>query len=164
MEIIIAILIIAFIGYLIENHKTKSESFLEEIKRERKELESIVRARDVEIVETLSKISNYEALEKFKPESRKRYEKHLSSDQFAQLKRDRLIIDNFKCQMCSTNVDLSTSHCHHITYLRLGKESLSDVSTLCKECHEKLHDFHGKNVGHYPLVSEKSLAKAGLWV
>ena len=164
MEIIIAILIIAFVGYLIENHKTKSESFLEEVERERKELESIVRARDEEIVKTLSKISNDEALEKFKPESRKRYEKHLSSDQFAQLKRDRLIIDNFKCQMCSATVDLSTSHCHHITYIRLGKESLSDVSTLCKECHEKLHDFHGKNAGHYPLVSEKSLAKAGLWV
>ena len=79
-----------------------------------------------------------------------------------EIKRDRLIIDNFRCQMCSTKVDLSTSHCHHITYIRLGKESLSDVSTLCKECHEKLHDFHGKNVGHYPLVSEKSLAKAGL--
>ena len=127
MEIIIAILIIAFIGYLIENHKTKRESFLEEIERERKELESIVRARDEEIVKTLSKISNDEALERFKPESRKRYEKHLSSDQFAQLKRDRLIIDNFKCQMCSTTVYLSTSHCHHITYIRLGKESLSDV-------------------------------------
>ena len=132
MEIIITILIIAFIGHLIENHKTKSESFLEEIERERKELESIVRARDEEIVKTLSKISNDEALEKFKPESRKRYEKHLSSDQFAQLKRDRLIIDNFRCQMCSTTVDVSTSHCHHITYIRLGKESLSDVSTLCK--------------------------------
>ena len=162
MEIIIAILIIAFIGYLIENHKTKSQSFLEEMEAERKKLESIVRARDEEIVKTLSKISNDEALEKFKPESRKRYENHLSSDQFAQLKRDRLIIDNFKCQICSTKVDASTSHCHHITYIRLGKESLSDVSTLCKECHEKLHDFHGKNVSHYPLVSEKSLAKAGL--
>ena len=164
MEIIIAILIIAFIGYLIEDHKRKWKSYLEEIEAKRKEFESIVRARarDEEIVKTLSKISNDEALEKFKPESRKRYEKHLSSDQFAQLKRDRLIIDNFKCQMCSTTVDLSTSHCHHITYIRLGKESLSDVSTLCKECHEKLHDFHGKNVGHYPLVSEKSLAKAGL--
>ena len=164
MEIIITILIIAFIGHLIENHKTKSESFLEEIERERKKLKSIVRARDKKIVETLSRISADEAEEKIKTQSRKRYEEHLSSDQFAQLKRDRLIIDNFKCQMCSTTVDLSTSHCHHITYIRLGKESLSDVSTLCKECHEKLHDFHGKNVGHYPLVSEKSLAKAGLWV
>ena len=162
MEIILTILIIAFIGYLIENHKTKSESFLEEIERERKELESIVRARDEEIVKILSRISIDEEAEKLKTQYRKRYEKHLSSDQFAQLKRDRLIIDNFKCQICSATVDLSTSHCHHITYIRLGKESLSDVSTLCKECHEKLHDFHGKNVGHYPLVSEKSLAKAGL--
>ena len=162
MEIIITILIIAFIGYLIENHKTKSESFLEEMEKQGEEFESIVRARGEEIVKTLSRISIDEAKEKFETKSRKRYEKHLSSDQFIQLKRDRLIIDNFRCQMCSTNVDLSTSHCHHITYIRLGKESLSDVSTLCKECHEKLHDFHGKNVGHYPLVSEKSLAKAGL--
>ena len=162
MEIIIAIILIAFIGYLIENHKTKSESFLEEIESERKELESIVRARDEEVVKILSKISIDEEAENFETKSRKRYEEHLSSDQFAQLKRDRLIIDNFKCQICSATVDLSTSHCHHITYIRLGKESLSDVSTLCKECHEKLHDFHGKNVGHYPLVSEKSLAKAGL--
>lgn len=162
MEIITAILLIAFIGYLIENYKTKSQLFLEESERQDKELESIIRARDDEMVKTLSSISLDESTERVKTNSRKKYENHLSSDQFAQLKRDRLIIDDFKCQICSVKVDFSTSHCHHITYIRLGKESLSDVSTLCKDCHEKLHDFHGRNVGHYPLVSEKLLTKAGL--
>ena len=57
MEIIITILIIAFIGHLIENHKTKSESFPEEIERGRKELKSIVRARDEEFIEELKKIN-----------------------------------------------------------------------------------------------------------
>ena len=94
--------------------------------------------------------------------SRDTYVEHLMSDKWKQTKLTRLLIDNFKCQQCNKPITAETSHCHHITYLRLGKESLSDVSTLCKECHEKLHDFHGKNVGHYPLVSEKSLAKAGL--
>ena len=93
---------------------------------------------------------------------REDYLEYIKGDKFKELKIERLKLDEYRCQMCSTNVDISTSHCHHITYIRLGKESLSDVSTLCKECHKKLHDFHGKNVGHYPLVSEKSLAKAGL--
>ena len=155
MEIIIAIFIIAFIGYLIENHKTKSESFLEEMKAERKKLKSIVRARDKEIVETLSKISNDEALERFKPESRKRYEEHLSSDQFAQLKRDRLIIDDFRCQMCSTTVDVSTSHCHHITYKNLYNENVEkDLISVCKQCHKYIHKYYGKDARFYPIIKK----------
>ena len=95
---------------------------------------------------------------------REKYVEYIKGEKFKELKMERLKLDEYRCQICFKKVDEKTSHCHHITYIRLGKESLSDVSTLCKECHEKLHDFHGKNVGHYPLVSEKSLAKAGLWV
>ncbi len=38
-----------------------------------------------------------------------------------------------------------------------SNEKISDLSTLCPCCHEKLHEFHGKNKGHYPLISIEKL-------
>ena len=69
----------------------------------------------------------------------------------------RLKLDDYRCQICFKQVDEITSHCHHITYLRVLNEKISDLSTLCYCCHKKLHEFHGKNKGHYPLISIEKL-------
>lgn len=31
---------------------------------------------------------------------------------------------------------------HHISYVRLGEETLNDLVPLCSGCHHKIHDFH----------------------
>lgn len=165
MEILFFIILIAVISSFIEYYTDKNKYF-----RAREE-GSIKKVKDFlsgnkhrDLAHALEKIKEdiYEDRSTEIRVPKDEYLKYIRSEKFKKLKMERLKLDEYKCQICFKKVDASTSHCHHITYIRLGKESLSDVSTLCKECHEKLHDFHGKNVGHYPLVSEKSLAKAGL--
>ena len=51
-----------------------------------------------------------------------------------------------KCRICKSKENL---HTHHIKYRKfdrgvLFKETLSDVKTLCKECHFMWHEVQGK--------------------
>lgn len=45
--------------------------------------------------------------------------------------------DGFKCVCCGAAKNLDV---HHITYKRLGAEELEDLATLCRTCHEKVHN------------------------
>ncbi len=47
-----------------------------------------------------------------------------------------------KCQLCNGYKYLQV---HHRTYERLGNEPLSDLITLCSDCHKK---FHSKGAGN----------------
>ena len=80
------------------------------------------------------------------------YVKHLMSEKWKQTKLTRLLIDDFKCQQCNKPITAETSHCHHITYQNLGDEGMKDVVSVCPQCHNKIHEFHGKNAGRYPLI------------
>ena len=84
--------------------------------------------------------------------SRDTYVEHLMSDKWKQTKLTRLLIDNFKCQQCNKPITAETSHCHHITYQNLRDEGMKDVVSVCPQCHNDIHEFYGKNAGHYPLI------------
>lgn len=94
-------------------------------------------------------IPNPEPENKF---DRQFYLDHLSSDKFKKLKLNRLVLDNFECQQCHCKVTAETSHCHHITYKRLGNEKYKDLVTVCPVCHNEIHKFHGKDAIYYPLL------------
>ena len=84
--------------------------------------------------------------------SRDSYIEHLMSEKWKQTKLTRLLIDDFKCQQCNKPITAETSHCHHITYQNLGDEGMKDVVSVCPQCHNDIHEFYGKNAGHYPLI------------
>lgn len=84
--------------------------------------------------------------------SRDTYVEHLMSDKWNQTKLTRLLIDDFKCKQCNKPITAETSHCHHITYKNLGDEGMKDVVSVCPQCHNDIHEFYGKNAGHYPLI------------
>lgn len=49
-----------------------------------------------------------------------------------------IMIAKYKlCQVCGGTDVLQ---CHHLTYERLGRERLSDLKLLCKECHKEVND------------------------
>lgn len=163
MEILFFIILIAVINSLIEYYGDKYQKFkAREYFRARDE-DSVKKARDFHKHRNLA-----HALEKIKEDiyedknteirvPKEEYLEYIRSDKFKELKMERLKLDEYTCQICFKKVDEKTSHCHHITYLRLMNEKISDLSTLCPCCHEKLHEFHGKNKGHYPLVSIEKL-------
>lgn len=65
------------------------------------------------------------------------YINYIRSPAWNAKRKQRLEIDNHKCQMCGTSEELQI---HHITYDRLGNEDIhKDIVTLCKSCHRDIH-------------------------
>ena len=52
--------------------------------------------------------------------------------------------DRFQCVYCGCSKNLEVQHVtlevHHITYKRLGAEDISDLVTLCNDCHQLIHE------------------------
>lgn len=47
----------------------------------------------------------------------------------------------FRCRVCNAGRDETRLEVHHRTYVRLGREVVGDLTTLCSECHEDVTDF-----------------------
>ena len=74
------------------------------------------------------------------------YDEYLKSNRWERLRAWVLIFWDHRCAICGSEINL---HVHHRTYDRLGKELLTDLIVLCKECHELYHSrlaaFAGRN-------------------
>lgn len=74
------------------------------------------------------------------------YQKYLQSPHWADLRRrffsSKLFIG--KCWCCGSNGPLQL---HHRTYKRLGAERLTDLVTLCGDCHKVTHTLVGSTSG-----------------
>ena len=160
MEILFFIILTAVISSFIEYYRDKNKYY-----RAREE-GSIKKVRDFlsgnkhrDLADALEKIKEdiYEDRNTEIRVPREEYVEYIKGEKFKELKMERLKLDEYRCQICFKKVDEKTSHCHHITYLRVLNEKISDLSTLCPCCHKKLHEFHGKNKGHYPLISIEKL-------
>ncbi len=65
------------------------------------------------------------------------YKGYLNTDHWKQLSaRKKRETDN-TCELCLSKEDIDT---HHKTYIRIGRELLSDLSTICNPCHYKVHN------------------------
>lgn len=72
------------------------------------------------------------------------YKTYLESPQWKSIRNKVLCRDNFTCQKCRDvwhpHQDRSEFHVHHLTYARRGLEQLSDLQTLCPDCHAWEHN------------------------
>jgi len=80
--------------------------------------------------------------------------KHMQSNYWKQLKKDRMLIVNNKCEICGSTNNLNL---HHISYVRLGQEDIRDVRILCggiNGCHQRQHNHYGydRKTTYLPLV------------
>ena len=57
----------------------------------------------------------------------------------------RLFKDGFTCRSCMSVTDLQV---HHWVY-ELFEESIEDLMTLCRECHERFHSYDSVKI-HFP--------------
>jgi 5-methylcytosine-specific restriction endonuclease McrA len=64
------------------------------------------------------------------------YLEHLAGEEWQVIKGDVMVRANYRCEQCGKPWGLEV---HHKTYERLGKESLDDLTCLCRDCHRKLH-------------------------
>ena len=65
------------------------------------------------------------------------YYEHLKSDKWKKLRKSVLHRDNELC-ICGGKA----TEVHHKTYARVGNEHLSDLVSLCRNCHQNVHDNH----------------------
>lgn len=65
------------------------------------------------------------------------YRQYIESDAWKRKRERRLIHDGYRCKLCGSAKNLQV---HHVTYERLGFEQMDDLVTLCKDCHESVHE------------------------
>lgn len=62
-----------------------------------------------------------------------KYSAYLKTDRWKK-KRDKVLRrDGYCCVLCTSIQDLEI---HHRTYIRLYRERIGDLTTLCKRCHD----------------------------
>ena len=75
---------------------------------------------------------------------------YLSSPEWKSKRLKVLERDGHKCRACGYKYRLEV---HHITYRNLEQEPLNELLTVCRRCHQKIHDKYGvKRTGLFPLV------------
>lgn len=69
------------------------------------------------------------------------YNDYLQSEEWDKKRQQRLVIDNFRCQMChGYGTQRNPLQVHHITYRNIYKEDVfRDLVTLCRDCHLGIH-------------------------
>lgn len=66
---------------------------------------------------------------------------YIESPQWQILRKKILKRDQYTCQGCGINgVPLEV---HHITYINYESEQLSDLVSVCRDCHQTIHNKHG---------------------
>lgn len=66
------------------------------------------------------------------------YVEYLKTEHWQRVREGALVRAEHRCQLCNTTEFLNV---HHRTYENRGAEKDSDVTVLCKPCHERFHDI-----------------------
>ena len=82
------------------------------------------------------KITLLEALRKDYDPEEIDYYKYIKTQAWEEMRQKVFRRDGYKCVICNEAKDLNV---HHITYENLGAEKVSDLVTLCRNCHENIH-------------------------
>ena len=77
---------------------------------------------------------------------------YLSSNKWKVLRLEVLLRDSYECQMCTSTTSLEV---HHITYKHFTNESLGELVTVCRNCHQRIHNKYGYNYNYkFPLIKD----------
>ncbi len=63
------------------------------------------------------------------------YQKYLKSEKWKQKRNTILKKAGYRCRRCGTRA----TEVHHENYKRIYNEKLSDLTALCRTCHQKAH-------------------------
>ena len=87
--------------------------------------------------EVEQKTTLLEALRKEYDPEEINYYQYIQTQAWEEMRQKVFRRDGFKCVICNEAKDLNV---HHITYENLGAEKVSDLVTLCRNCHEEIHN------------------------
>jgi 5-methylcytosine-specific restriction endonuclease McrA len=88
-------------------------------------------------------ISNQEYCRLYKIRSRnwkELYDVYLESMDWKEKRRQRILLDEWRCTKCGQYEDQVVLQVHHLTYKNVGDENIvDDLVTLCIDCHQEQH-------------------------
>lgn len=68
------------------------------------------------------------------------YNAYLNSEHWQELREKVLYRDGFRCQLNLWGCTRAATQVHHLTYERVTREKMSDLTSVCKNCHEQQHE------------------------
>lgn len=82
---------------------------------------------------------------------RENKQSYLRSPEWNTLRKAVLNRDNYTCQGCGdSGIPLEV---HHTTYRDFRQEKLYQLVSVCRDCHQEIHDTYGYNYeGTFPLI------------
>ena len=82
------------------------------------------------------------------------YPNYLKSPAWHTKKAQVLERDGYRCALCNTEDDLEV---HHRNYDNIGKEPLSDLTSLCRSCHQRYeNDKQELSLGSHETIPTRS--------
>lgn len=78
---------------------------------------------------------------------KKEYRKYLKSGKWRQKRQRKFEEVGARCEECGS---LRNLQIHHVTYVRVGDELLSDLKVLCSSCHREAHGINAIDVSSEP--------------
>jgi len=79
------------------------------------------------------------------------YREYLLTNHWKNIKQKVYLTSVYKCSKCGIKHGLQL---HHKTYERVGKELLSDLVYLCRDCHNEIHQLNSHGL-EYKLKKKK---------
>ena len=70
---------------------------------------------------------------------KEQYYEYLRSPEWDRLRKRVFKRDRYQCTKCGSRRKLQA---HHLTYKRVFHEWLSDLITVCRKCHKKIHKIN----------------------
>lgn len=69
------------------------------------------------------------------------YKAYIQSKEWDKKRTERLIFDDFQCQLCGNRSNVQVHHLVYPLHGNFGAEPINDLITLCSGCHQAIDDF-----------------------
>ena len=80
------------------------------------------------------------------------YQHYLKTRHWKTTREKKLKLENYTCEYCKKRENLEV---HHLTYIRLYRELMTDLAVLCDNCHHQIHHSKDFYDSFFELKNEK---------
>lgn len=103
-----------------------------------------VRHIDMMTVRKFIQIARNRQYWKNREDRKTNYDSYLNSQEWFNRRKERLGLDRYTCVICKSRA----TQVHHLSYANIFNEPMSDLQSVCKPCHKRLHRIKSRLTRH----------------